>query len=724
MSCQLGFGSSRRLRVALLSSAVAVGLVAAAAAQDAETGEDDDVLIAETVTVYGTSNPIPVFEYPGQVSVISREEVERRQGSAPGDILRDVPGVDFAGGPRRTGQAPSLRGLSGENVLILIDGARQSFISAHDGRFFLDPELIGTAEVVRGLASALYGSGAVGGVLAFETVDAEDLLRDGETWGARLRGGFQSVNDEQFATVTLYTQQDKLDALGSFGLRRSGDIELGSGATLPSDDDIQTGLVKLSYNVTDAFVVEGSWQGFTNEAVEPNNGQGVILDDPVLSRDVVKDIQSDTFRLGLTFNPANELIDAGLTAYQTISSVDEFDDTIPRTTLREIETTGFNVRNASRFRVGGVETTLTVGGDYFEDEQVGRDSVTDDRLRAGVPDGVSRFTGVFAQIEAEVDRPLGLPGSLIVIPGARYDEFESSSSVDPEENSDDAVSPRFAVSYGPVDWFRVFGSYSEGFRAPSINELYLNGVHFPLPHPVLFNPMAGQFVFVNNNFIPNPELIPEVSETLEFGVGVDFRNLVSSGDRLQGKISYYESDVEDLINLSVNIAFDQTCFFPPNFPCSAGTTNSANIDAAELDGIEAELAYDSDRTFARITYASIDGINAITGEDIGSLTPDRLALDVGLKVPEFDSLFGLRIQSASDFTRRELDDTGQLVPVETRDGYVSLDAYVSWTPTFGDGLRVDLGVDNIFDEDFERVFEGVSQPGQNVKLTVSYPIGG
>ena len=213
----------------------------------------------DPVTVYGTSNPLPVFDYPGQVTVVDREALDTLAPSAISDALRDVPGLDFAGGPRRTGELPTIRGLSGQNVLILLDGARQSFTSAHDGRFFVDPELIGTAEVVRGPASSLYGSGAVGGVLAFESVDAGDLLPDDEVWGARARLGYQSVNEEALASLTAYTRQGGFDGLASFGIRQSSDIDLGSGAALPSDDDIQTALLKGSYALSDALTLEGSW---------------------------------------------------------------------------------------------------------------------------------------------------------------------------------------------------------------------------------------------------------------------------------------------------------------------------------------------------------------------------------------------------------------------------------------------------------------------------------
>lgn len=709
------------LRTALMVSATALA-VGAATAQD--TSEEE--LREDKVTVYGTSNPIPVFDYPGQVTVVSRDELDLLAPSTIADALRDVPGLDFSGGPRRTGEQPALRGLSGQNVLILLDGARQSFTSAHDGRFFVDPELVGSVEVVRGPASALYGSGAVGGVLALESVDAGDLLADDETMGGRVRLGYHSVNEEVLASVTGYTQQGGFDGLASFGIRQSSDITLGSGADLPSDDEIETALLKGSYAFTDAFTLEGSWQRFGNTAIEPNNGQGTLgTGDSILDRTVEKDITTDTFRLGATFNPdTNDWINLTATAYQTTSEVDEFDATIPRTTVREIETTGFSARNASRFMLGNVDTTLTVGGDWYKDEQTGVDDQTADGTRGGVPDGESEFTGLFAQIEAVVETPAG---EFLIIPGVRFDEFESSSSIAPDQdNSDDAVSPRFAASFEPAGtpWLRVFGSYSEGFRAPSINELYLDGVHFPVPHPVLFDPAMFQFVFVNNNFIPNPDLVPEETETLEFGAGVDFADIFTSDDRLQAKLSYFETEADNLINLSVDFAFDPTCFAQPTFfPCTAGTSESSNVAQAELEGWEGELRYEADRWFATASYSSIKGTDLSDGSDLGSLTPDRLALNTGFRVPSWQATFGTRVQMADDFERRGSDGMGGFTVVEERAGYVVLDVYASWEPSFADGLRFDVGIDNLLDHDYDRVFQGVSEPGQNIKIAASYQFG-
>lgn len=716
--------ATKYLPARLSLTAAVIAALAPVPALAQEDTPDEAEQRQEAITLYGTSNPLPVFDYPGQVTVISRDTLEQIQPSAMSDLLRDVPGLEFSGGPRRTGETPSIRGLGRENVLILLDGARQSFISAHDGRFFLDPELVRTAEVVRGPASALYGSGAVGGVLAFETVDAADLLREDESFGVRLRSGYQSVNEEWLNSATVFWRSGGLDALASFGFRSSGDISLASGADLPSDDEITTGLVKFGYKLSDSLSADIAWQQFANNATEPNNGQGTAgTGDATLDRDVDKDITSETWRGSLVFNPASELIDAQLTVYKATTSVDEFDASASRTTLREIRTDGVSLRNASRFDLGGIDTMLTLGADWYEDQQEGTDSAAPDGVRSGVPDGRAEFTGVFAQVEAVINRPIGLPGRLIVIPGVRHDSFESASDLNAGASSDSQVSPRLGASYAPAEWLRLFASYSEGFRAPSLNELYLDGVHFPVPHPVLFNPGTGSFVFVNNNFVPNPDLKPESSETAELGFGLDFSNAVTHGDRFQGKLSYFESDVRDLINLSVDFTYDPTCFIAPAFfPCTAGTTNSANIDGATLKGWEAEASYDAPRWYSRLSASTLEGTDTATGEDIGTLTPDRLTLDAGVKLTEWNARFGGRLQAAGAFERRGLSGNA-LTIVEERPGYVVLHLYASWRPQMIDGLRIDAGIDNLLDHKYERVFEGVSEPGRNFKVALSWQFG-
>ncbi len=661
----------------------------------------------EEMTVYGTSNSQSVFDYPGSVDVLSREEIEFLSPSTISDVFSNVAGVEFSSGPRRTGEIPSIRGLGGDNVLILLDGARQSFSSAHDGRFFLDPDLLKKAEVVKGPASGLYGSGATGGVLAFETVNAMDLLEEGSTKGGRLKFGHQSVNDEFLGNVTTFGMLGSFDLLASFGIRQSGDIELGSGAELSSDDEIDNYLIKGGFTAND-WRIEGSWQKFDNDAIEPNNGQGVAA-----GNDVDKDVISDNFRGSIAFNPASEFINAKITAYHNETEVKEFDQSLNRDQSREVDSVGISFKNVSNFRLGASDTALTIGGNWYEDEQTGTDDSTGDGTRGGVPDAEAEFYGFFAQAELSLDVSEEL--NILFIPSIRYDHFKSSAQGQ-NNNSDKAWSPRFSMSIG-TDAVRLFSSYSEGFRAPSINELYLDGVHFGIPHPILGAPTVA-----NNNFTPNTNLKPEKTDTFETGLSFNFGGLFSSDDKLKMKASYYDTNVEDFIDTRVNFAFDRTCFIPRFFsPCSAGTTDSANITDAEIAGLELEGSYENRLILFRANYSTIDGTDETTGADIGTLTPNRLNLDLRLKLTDLRAVAGVRLKTAGSFDGITFSTTTNRFTVnDARSGYITTDLYSSWQPVFAPGFRLDFGIENLFDKDFERVFQGVSEPGINVKTALTF----
>lgn len=701
----------------MLSRKLSAALCVLATTQTtANSLEESDL---ERVTVYGSANPVSLSDYPGQVSVLSLEEIQLFDPSSMSALFRDVPGLEFSGGPRRTGETPSIRGRGGENVLILLDGARQSFISAHDGRFFVDPELIRRAEVVKGPASSLYGSGAVGGVLALETLDAADLLSNSESYGLKTKFGLQDANNDVLASITAFAQSEQFDLIANFNKRTSEDITLGSGAELSSDDDIASGLVKLGYTVNQALSLEASWQHFDNTAIEPNNGQGLNEVD----NDVIKDITSDNYRLELALTPDDmPLVNASITLYKASTEVEEYDPSVPRTTIREIETEGLSLRNTSLMDVAGTQLRMSVGIDWYEDTQQGLDTNTESGLRGGVPDGSGEFLGAFAEWEFTLKEPLGLPGQLLVTPSIRYDKFKSeATSLSTERSEDSATSPRIATTYSPSEWLSLFASYSKGFRAPSLNELFLDGVHFSVPHPTLFDPTQNQFVFVNNNFVANTELTAERSKSYEFGFGLDFEDVLFDKDTLSTKVSHYRSDIENLIDLNVDFAYDASCFTPPFFPCSAGVSSSKNLDKGEIKGIELTSDYQLSQFALSVNYSHIEGVDLDTGSDLGSLTPDRLNLDARWHFKQLDGLIGTRLQLAKSFTRQALNtESGALEDVEHRAGYGVIDLYAKWSPSTVKGLSVNFGIDNLFDKDYERVFEGVSAMGRNVKASVSY----
>ncbi len=707
-----------RFRQLVLATAGVSAISAGASAQ--ATGDRPIQLAAlESVSVTATRNPTPTLSYSGMVDVLTPDDIAAAIPSTVSDLVKDMPNVQFVGGPRRTGESPTIRGLGGEDVLILVDGVRQSWTSGHDGRFFLDPALLSSVEVVRGPASALYGSGALGGVMAFRTADASELLAPGQTVGARASIGYQDVNDEVLRTLSGFTHIGGFDFVGSIGQRSSGDIRLGSGADLAADDDIVTGFAKAGYDFGDGLNAKVTYQGFQNEAVEPANGTGLESGTPVNKTVVSQQIAGE-----IDWKPAEaSFIDLHLTPYHVQGSVEEVDPTTGERTLRDIKTTGLSLDNRTAFSFANVSGLFTVGGEWYEDDQVGSDSADPSGVRAGVPNGNDSFWGLFAQIEATVDQPLGAPGKLTLVPAIRYDSFSTSSTGNPDTNQD-SVSPKFAATYAPVDWLFLFGNVGEAFRAPGINNLYLSGIHFTVPHPIL----PG--VSVANTFEPNPNLKPETSHYWEAGAGVSFANLLSDGDSFTAKASYWEQSVDDYINLSVftpAMFYSMGCFTPPfTVGCNVGTASAQNVNA-QLSGAELETAYDSERFRLEVDYGIMAGHERGTAYDLNSLMPDVVTTVATFKVPEAEALLNARLTFAGSFSKN-YNPVSNDPPNEARGSYTLLDLYATWAPQeiLGGalkGLRIDFGVDNVTDENYEPYISGVSAPGRNVKLLASYTLG-
>ncbi|MEO1190561.1 MAG: TonB-dependent hemoglobin/transferrin/lactoferrin family receptor [Pseudomonadota bacterium] len=666
-----------------------------------------DAVRMQPVTVTATTNPVTAFDYPGSVTVIDQDQIQRDIPSSPADILNKVPNVVFTGGPRRTGEIPVIRGFSGQDVIVLLDGARQNFISGHDGRFFVDPQLLETVEVVRGANSALYGTGGLGGVIEFRTRDASDFLAPGDSYGFSTFAGGQTGNNELSSGLSLFAAPiEGLDLLGSFVYRDSGDIELGGGGTLQSDDEIISGLVKGSY-VTGPHRIELSWQRFHDSATEPNNGQGeggVDLVD--------KDITAQTSQAIYNFNPASPWIDFQGQVYYVNSSVDELRldaqglGPTGETVTRKLNTIGLRLQNDSRFQpLDNSNVIVTYGIEYFRDKQ---DGASADGDRAGVPDARQNNFGAFVQAEISLSEPLGLPGEFLIIPGGRFDYFRSSSNLG-NDQTDSRFSPKIGVSYSPLNWLLLYGSYAEAFSAPNINDLYLTGVHFEIPF--------GSNTIINR-FVPNPDLKPQTARTFEAGLGLQFDDFLLDRDYFEFKGGYFRTKADNLIATQVNqpaLFVDCNPFIPGD--CD-GTTTIENVSRARLQGTEIEALYDTPWARASVAYSIIDGKDLDTGEPVGGLQPDRVVFDLQAKIQGLDLYPGYRLTHAQEFDKT--DD-----PDEFRDPYTLHDFYMIWAPS-GDtpltGLQVALGVDNVTNKEYSTVFTGANEMGRNFKALISYTL--
>ena len=736
-------------------SGACAALIACATGSAAEAQDPvrpDEAKTLDPITVTATRNPIRSFEYPGMVTVIGSGAIRTRQASTVDDLLSFVPNVEFYGGPRRTGEVPSIRGFSGADVVVTLDGARQNFGSTHDGRFFIDPSLIERVEVLRGPASSLYGSGGTGGLIGFRTLDAADLLGPGETAGARFSGGYQSANSERVGNATAFAAPgEAVDLLASVTKRDSGTIRLGDGAELRhTEDDILAGLVKIGFGFAGHHRVVGSFLTFRNDAREPNNSQeGVGGAGQTAVGLVDKGILAHTLAGTYTYNdPADTLLGLDLVVYRTQFEADELRlegvRTGPRGELlkRDVDTTGVRLDNRSRFRPSeALALTLTYGAEYWRDEQDGGDGGMrggrpdgNAGERDGVPDATARFQGLFAQAEVAVAEPFGpASGDFLIIPGLRYDDYETASVGGRlgSGNEQTELSPRIGVSWLPTESLMLFANYAHAFRAPTMNEIYLTGTHFPL----FRDPRDPNTLIGFNRFEANPDLKPQTTRTVEFGAGVDLDGIAGKHDRFRLKASHFRIAGEDFINTDVRQAFPApaNCIpftsdlaripaGPPGTPPAPGCEGasfSENVANARLWGVEIEASYESARIVATLGYSDLDGEDEDTGRKLGSLvlTPAQITADIGVKLHEFDSIAGWRMLAAQRFEK--VND-----PEDERPGYMVHDFYFSWRPSAGllKGIRADIGVDNVFDKAYARVDTAAVEPGRNFKLSVGYSL--
>ncbi|GGF51264.1 TonB-dependent receptor [Azorhizobium oxalatiphilum] len=134
------------------------------------------------------------YETPAPVSHISQENIERFRGSSPADIFRGTPGV-MSGESRNGGGGidVNIRGMQGMGrVAVTVDGAENG-ISVYQGyqgasnRTFVDPDLLAGIDIKKGSDVASRG---IAGTVTMRTVGADDVVKPGDSWGMRVKGGF------------------------------------------------------------------------------------------------------------------------------------------------------------------------------------------------------------------------------------------------------------------------------------------------------------------------------------------------------------------------------------------------------------------------------------------------------------------------------------------------------------------------------------------------------
>ncbi len=718
---------SRRLpgKIALLAGVAALALIGGpagaqeqaaanatageAAAQETAAQDGGNVTVLDQITVVSRTGETAIDQM-ASVSHVDQAQLERRMATLPGDALFGIPGVTAQTDAKRAATSVNIRGLQDfGRVAVIVDGARQNFQRTGHGTqstFFIDPELVKQVDVIRGPVANTYGSGAIGGVVFYETKDAADFLRPGETWGASATGRFDTNGEGWTTSATgAFRFSDSADVLGNIVYRDFGDYKDGDGDEVKGTGfEVLSGMLKSTLKPTENSELKLGWIGANDSWSEGDDtydvdvrqntftGRYNITDDDKSWLDLHVNLSANLARLDQTYNQD----------VRRFSSVTGLPILVPQgsKTGYDLDTYGIDVWNTSRFETGTVAHELTYGGDWVTDDVVttspegGDDTYT--------PSGKRRVSGAYIQEKLTWEW-------LEVIGALRYDSYKLDD--DAAEVSGDRLSPRITVGVSPfagmgLEGLQVYGTYAEGYRSPSLSETLISGLH---PNGVVFP------------FLPNPNLMPETAKTWEFGINYSQDGLIQADDGLRIKAAYFNNDIEDYIGGTTISAFPPKpgCTFtrgPGRIPVCFQYQNYAN---AKIDGFEFESIYEAGWGFAGLSASIINGHTvsyAGVREDLATIPSSQVTAQLGLRFMEDKLLVGGEVQY-----------NGKPDGNPIADDYTLVNLFATYQAT--EDFRLDFRVDNLFDETYVNPLNGTTtatlyEPGVSVKLAATMRFGG
>lgn len=713
------------------------------------------------VVVTASRAEVEADNVAASITSITREVLDRRLPADAADLFRDEPDVAFARDARRFGATrPNIRGLENNRVLQLVDGVRlPDFYHGGGPTNFTTSAPLTTptdflkrAEVLRGPASSLYGSDALGGVVGYLTLDPGDLLRPGESLALRPKLTYTGANDGWTGTLLAAGGQDQ-GVQWLLGYTRGRADEFDNQGKLdvtapnrerpnPRDVREQGLLAKLALRPAAGHELKFTLEGAKQDA-------DVVVKRLAASLPKVTAMEGDDHseRLRGTLEWRHQPVGGAydrLTARvyrQNSETLNHNRQTRTNTgaTCSAAAGAGNNCRIEQEFRFdqtltgAGAQVEKTLGAHFLtaglelsrlESEQK-RDS-TVHNLTAGTTSktlagdafplrdfapGYTDTVGLYAQDDIEF-----ADGRFTLTPGLRYDWRKLKPEPDAlslavlaannnqvSTQTDGAFSPKLAGLWRLTPEWSMFGHVARGFRAPNYDEV--NG-HF-------------RNTTQNYGVAPNPDLKPETSIGAELGMRF-------SQPGLRGQVSLYDNHYQDFIE-SVRLV----CPADPRCIVGLNNTNmSLNLQRVRIHGVEARAAWDFQpgwRLTGAVAYAH--GEDRENDVPLDSIEPVRLSLalarDAGIWGAE------ARLRAARGVKRVNDYNGATHSPWFRPSGYGVLDMSFWYEPV--KNARLVVAVNNVTDRKYwlwsdirhadARNPQGVdfySQPGRHVSASFEY----
>ena len=713
------------------------------------------------VVVSGSRQEQAADELPLSYDVINANTLSNQQSRNLREALENLPNTSVKRSPARfsVGGATAsagrdgnvginIRGLGGNRVLLMTDGVRMprsyAFRTTTFDREYLSLELLKRIEVVRGPASALYGSDGMAGLVNFITHEPADFLAVGKgetpkTLGGRIAAGWSGDDNGHTLAGTVAGQaSDTLQwmltattrgahAMDNMGTNNEPNLNRTRPNPQDDRDNAVLGKIVLRPHATQRHV-------FTLEHVQkksdvdllssrnplplrgtPAQIAGAIVDE-YSSRSMERNRLTWDARFGLGTDWADHV--RTVVAYQDAQS-------------RQV---GTSVRNTLPLRVrdnsygestwqAGVQADKILrSGGWAHKITYGLDHVRSDisNLYTGLaplPPEVfplKRFPDTRETTSALYVQDESVHGNWSLTPGLRFDHFSldvtSQAGFYPpakqpgQSLSGSALSPKIGVLYRATEQWSVFGQYAAGFRAPDAGQV--NGYYENAAEQVII--------------IPNPDLRPEKSRGVELGV----RGRL---DRLSLDAAVFGSHYSNLIMDTVLIRGTGTTADPRIF-------QTINTERARITGFELKGQYDwgrvaGGRLVTPFSYGKARGVNRATGKPINSVDPAQLALGVQYDTAAWGLRLDMRHHAAK--TAKDIDSASSVKPPNTQftvPSATTLDVSAQWR--LRKDLRLNFAVHNLTNRKYwlwpdvyglaasSTTNDAYTQPGRSVHVSL------
>lgn len=617
--------------------------------QAAEKKQEEAAHIkTDEVVVTASRTKQEVRESPSSIEVITREDIDKMGAETLAQALQLALGIDTQENAM-VGNRSSLRGMNTNQTLILVDGRRVRTENTSETMNFYELKRINMddverIEIVRGAASSLYGSEALGGVInvikkhpgKMQTAVTLDWTSRQSDEGIRFDSGKLGKWALSGSFKHMDVREQGTDA-GSNMYGKKNFFNLDGRMEMTKDKWLD---VFFDYLTEDLYMKDSLTQG--------------------------TDYDHKRFSTGVKYSGRDKLGDYEMQVYYTY--FDKHQRTRQRTNhnLSSFDDMKFNslIFDGRRSIQVAKDHLLTFGGEYRkEDYESTRIKGANTRTLEGVTNQLGDSSMDYAAFYLQ-DEWLASPRWLI-IPSLRWDynsEFGNE------------LTGKLGTTYKITKDVRFKANVGTAYRAPTASELYFSWHH---------TPNAKMDVQINGN----PDLKPE--KALNFDLGFEMEK-----GKTFGKITYFHNKVDDLIN--IDTVMSRLPGFPPRM---LATGTYRNIDSATMQGVELEARQALGGGFSvRGLYTYLDARDDKTGDRL----PGRPYHKASLQLSYDDVKNGWNATLWNDWTAgyryQEQVGSGRMARTISKDASLSILNFVV-SKKINDHFSAYLGVDNIFDKE-------------------------